>query len=149
MFFLLFESHRRKAWQTVKAGGWSINILQGLALKETGKGLSRATLLPLGKGYPQPSAHAPSLEHRGSDRDPLLPLPGCQQTTTVSIWPDSPWAISWVASFYLDQTVACGQANGHAVGEGWVLAVCLLKVCGCFSSKWGRYRLSDKEYYQF
>lgn len=60
--------------QTVKAGRWSIHVLQGLALKERGKGLSRATLLPLAKGHPQLSAHAPNLVHRGPNTAPLLPL---------------------------------------------------------------------------
>lgn len=105
-------------WQTGKGGSWSINTLQGLSLKERGKGLSRAALLPLGKGYPQPSAYAPNLQQRGPNTDPLLPLPGGQQTNKSNIWPGSPWAISWVASLYLDQTVACAQVSGHIVGKG-------------------------------
>ena len=117
-FFPLFESHRRKRWRTGKGISWSINISQGLALEERGKGLSRAALLPLGKGQPQPSAHAANLEHKGPNTDPLLPLTGGQHTNRSSIWPGSPGAISWVASLYLDKTVACAQASSHPVGQG-------------------------------
>lgn len=104
--------------QTLKAGSWSINILQGSALKERGKALPGATLLPLGRGCPQPSALAPNPEHRRPDRNPLLPLPGGQQTNKVSIWPGSPWAISWASILHLDQAMACAQVGGHAMGKG-------------------------------